>query len=366
MALQLGLVGLPNVGKSTLFNALTRAGAAVASYPFTTISPNVGIVPVPDARLERVAEIVQPERVVPATLRVVDIAGLVRGASKGEGLGNQFLGHIRDVDAIAMVVRCFHDADIPHVTPYLDPVEDIETVGLELILSDLEIMERHLERTQTRAKGHPKEYADEIATIEKVMDGLRAGQPVRAMELSAAERDYLRDVALLTIKPQLLVANVSEDQLPDGGECADRVRAKAAEDGAHVIALCAALEAELVDFSAEEAEAYLAELGVTTGRGLDRFIWAGYQLLDYVTFFTTTGGKEVRAWTLRRGQTALDAAGTVHSDMARGFIRAEVVGYNDLDAAGSFARARELGTLRLEGREYVVQDGDVIHIRFAV
>jgi len=366
MALQLGLVGLPNVGKSTLFNALTQAGAAVAAYPFTTISPNVGIVPVPDARLDRVAGIVQPERVVPATLRVVDIAGLVRGASKGEGLGNQFLGHIRDVDAIAMVVRCFHDENIPHVTPYLDPVEDIDTVGLELILSDLEIMERHLERTQTKAKGHPKEFADEIATIEKVMDGLRAGRPMRAMELSATEREFLRDVALLTIKPQLLVANVSEDQLPDGGECADRVRAKAAEEGADVIVLCAALEAELVTWGVQEAADYLADLGVTTGRGLDRFIWAGYQLLDYLTFFTTTGGKEVRAWTLRQGQTALEAAGTVHSDMARGFIRAEVVAYHDLDVAGSFARARELGMLRLEGRDYVVQDGDVIHIRFAV
>ncbi len=365
MALELGLVGLPNVGKSTLFNALTKAGAAVANYPFTTISPNVGIVPVPDERLERIVEIIHPQRTVHATLRVVDIAGLVKGASQGEGLGNQFLAHIRDVDAIAMVVRCFEDGNVPHVTPYLDPVEDIETIELELALADLELLERQLERVKTRAKGHPHDYEAEIATLEQVSAELRSGHAARSLQLDEAQHEFVRQVSLLTAKPCLYVANVGEAQLPEGGSLAQRVCASAASRRAEAIVLCAQVEADLVEWEPAEAAAYLAGAGLIAS-GLERLIWAGYRLLDYVTFFTTTGGQEVRAWTLRRGQTALQAAGAIHTDMERGFIRAEVVHYDDLQAAGSLAQAREAGHLRLEGRDYVVQDGDVIHIRFAV
>ena len=365
MPLQLGLVGLPNVGKSTLFNALTKAGAEVANYPFTTIAPNVGMAVVPDPRLQRIAAIVQPERVVPAAFQVVDVAGLVKGASQGEGLGNQFLSHVRAVDAIAMVVRCFEDEHVPHVTPYLDPVEDIETIQLELVLADLTVLERHLERVRTQAKARPRDFEAEIATIEGVLAGLRAGQMVRQMDLDERQRGYLADVALLTNKPTLYVANVGEGQLPEGGEMVAGVRALARAEGAGVVVLSAQLESELTEWEPDEALAYLADLGLRAP-ALDRFVWASYQLLDYITFFTTTGGKEVRAWTLPRGKTALDAAAAIHSDMARGFIRAEVVSYEDLDQAGSIARAREAGKLRLEGREYVVRDGDVIHIRFAV
>jgi len=363
MPLQLGLVGLPNVGKSTLFNALTQAGAAVANYPFTTIDPNIGVVPVPDERLEKIAALVQPEKTVPTTLRVVDIAGLVKGASQGEGLGNQFLSHIREVDAIAMVVRCFEAEDVPHVTPYLDPIEDIETIELELILSDLEILNRHLERVRTRAKSRPRDFAGELKALESLAQALSQGTPIRALELDEAQQAALRSLNLLTAKPRLYVANVSEDQLPEGGELAQKVKEKAATEGAEAIVLCAALEAELASWEKEEARAYLAEVGLEAP-GLERFIWAGYRLLDYITFFTTTGGREVRAWTLRRGQTALEAAAKIHTDMAKGFIRAEVIHYTDLLAAGSFANAREKGLLRLEGKDYIVQDGDVIHIRF--
>ena len=365
MALQLGLVGLPNVGKSTLFNALTKAGAVVANYPFTTISPNVGVVPVPDVRLQRIAEMVGPERVVPAAFRVVDVAGLVEGASRGEGLGNQFLSHIRNVDAIAMVVRCFEDPQIPHVTRYLDPVEDIDTVELELVMADLAVAERHLQRIKKPARGRLGDLEQVVATMELAIGELQAGRPLRRLQLDEKQFDLLGGVALLTIKPLLFVANVSEEHLPDGADLAQQVRARAAGEGAEVIVLCASLESELATWDEADARAYLDEVGLEAP-SLERFVWAGYRLLDYVTFFTTTGGKEVRAWTLHRGQTALEAAGTIHTDLERGFIRAEVVSCDDLIAAGSLAGARGKGRLRLEGRDYLVQDGDVIHIRFAV
>jgi GTP-binding protein YchF len=365
MPLQLGLVGLPNVGKSTLFNALTRAGALVAAYPFTTIEPNIGIAPVPDMRLDALARLIGPEKVVPATLRVVDIAGLVRGASRGEGLGNEFLSHIRAVDAIAMVVRCFPDEQVPHVTPDLRPIEDMETIDLELALADLQVLERHLERVQGRAKANPREFAAELGTVEAAIAGLREGTPLRRQGLSEEAREHLREAAVLTSKPMLYVANVAEDDLPAGGPNADAVRAYAAQEGAEVIVLSAQTESEIADWPPDEARAYLADLGLEEP-GLARFVRAGYRLLDQISFFTTTGGKEVRAWTLRRGETALEAAGQIHTDMQRGFIRAEVIGWEALVEAGSYAHAREVGRLTVEGRDYVVQDGDVLHIRFAV
>lgn len=365
MSLQLGLVGLPNVGKSTLFNALTKAGAAVANYPFTTIDPNIGVVPIPDARLDRLARIIQPERVVPTTLRVVDIAGLVRGASQGEGLGNQFLSHVRGVDAMAMVVRCFENPDVAHVTPELDPVGDIETIDLELALSDLVVLERHQQKVQGLAKANPREHQEEVEVVAQALDALRAGTAIRDMELTPKQRSFLAPVPLLTAMPRLFVANVGEEDLPEGGPHAAAVRQRAAREGAPFVVLCAELEAELNEFPREEALQYLASCGLTRP-GLDRMIATGYVLLRLITFFTTTGGKEVRAWTLERGQTALDAAATVHSDMARGFIRAEVVAFDDLAHYGSMATAREAGKVRLEGRGYTVRDGDVIHIRFAI
>ena len=365
MGLEIGIVGLPNVGKSTLFNALTHAGAAVAGYPFTTIEPNVGVVPVPDPRLATLERIVEPEKVVPTTLRVVDIAGLVRGASQGEGLGNQFLGHIRAVDAVAMVVRGFADPDVPHVTEELDPRADVETVDLELILADEATVERRLEKVRGQAKGSKGTFEGEIAALEALEAHLSAGQPAAGTDLPQPAQDAAREIGLLSAKPRLYVVNVGDGELPEGGRYAEAVRAIAAEQGAETVVLSAAVEADLADWPAEEAESYRGELGLAEP-GLEAFIRAGYRLLDLITFFTITGGKEVRAWTLRRGATAIDAAGSIHTDMARGFIRAEVMNVAELAEAGSVAALREQGKVRVEGRDYVVQDGDILHIRFNV
>ena len=365
MPVELGVVGLPNVGKSTLFNALTKANALVANYPFTTIEPNVGVVPVPDARLQRIADIVQPQEVVPSTLRVVDIAGLVKGAHQGEGLGNQFLGHIRNVDAIAMVVRTFRDPDVPHVTAELDPIQDVETVRLELILADLESVERRQDKTMAAAKARPADYAAELAALETLHGHLSAGKPVHGAALGPTEMALAGELNLLSAKPCLYVANVSEEDLPQGGEWVAPLRRLAEQEQTELVVICAQCEAELADWPAEDALAYLEELGLQEP-GLNRFIRAGYRLLDLITFFTITGGREVRAWPLRRGTRAVDAAGQIHTDMQRGFIRAEVMGYSDLAEAGSAAAVRDKGLLHVEGKDYVVEDGDVVHIRFNV
>ncbi len=365
MTLQVGIVGLPNVGKSTLFNALTRAGAAVASYPFTTIDPNIGVAEVPDPRLADIAAIVGTERIIPAAVEFVDIAGLVKGASQGEGLGNQFLGHIRNVDAIALVIRCFRNPDIPHVTAELDPLSDIAVVDTELMLADLATVERRLEQARQASKGRPKDFAVPIALYERALAHLGEGNPARLMEVEAKEAEFFRDLNLLSAKPRVFVANVGEGDCPDGGPLADAVRQAALREGAEAVVICAELESALAEWPAEEAGSYRAELGLTES-GFGLLAQAAYRLLRLVTFFTTTGGHEARAWPVRENTPAPIAAGNVHTDMERGFIRAEVVAYPDLMRAGSFAEARSKGLLRLEGREYLVQDGDVVHFRFAV
>ena len=365
MGLQIGIVGLPNVGKSTLFNALTKANAAVASYPFTTIERNVGVAEVPDQRLWDIAAMVKPERVVPTTIEFVDIAGLVKGASQGEGLGNQFLGYIRNVDAVAMVVRCFRDPQISHVTTELDPRDDIEVVDLELLLSDLATVERRLEKARSAAKARPKEYAAELDFLEELHHHLEAGQKVGDLTVTDKEAEMLRELNLLTAKPRLYVANLGEEDPLGEGKLVAAVAEVAAAEGAEKVSICAQLEMELADWSPEEAAAYRAETG-SGEPGLQKLVKAGYRLLNLITFFTTTGGKEVRAWTLLKGTLAPQAAGKVHSDMERGFIRAEVISYEDLMTSGSFAAAKQRGLLRLEGKEYLVQDGDVIHFRFSI
>ncbi len=365
MALEIGIVGLPNVGKSTLFNALTRAGASVASYPFTTIEPNVGVVPVADPRLDALGEMIQPDKLVPTTVRFVDIAGLVRGASRGEGLGNQFLGHIRGVDAVAMVLRCFESEDVMHVSERLDPIDDIATIDTELVLADLAVVERRIEKVRTGSKANPRGAADELAWLEALRKRLDDGQLALGHATDERQAGWAAELALITDKPRLYVANVGEDDGVEGGPLAARVREYAEAQGAPCVTLCAELEGELQALDPEDAQAYLDELGLSGG-GLDRLIRAGYQLLDLVTFFTTTGGHTVQAWTVPAGTPAPQAAGRVHTDIERGFIRAEVVGFEDLAADGDMATARERGHLRLEGRDYRVRDGDVIHFRFAV
>ncbi len=366
MALQAGIVGLPNVGKSTLFNAITQAGAESANYPFCTIEPNVGVVEVPDDRLNRIAEIVKPQRILPTAFEFVDIAGLVKGASKGEGLGNKFLSHIREVDAIVHVVRCFEDENITHVSGGVDPISDIETINLELILADLETVERRIERTRKNMKGGNKQFAKELECLERIKDALYNDRAARTVELSDEERPLIRDLHLLTMKPVLYAANVSEEEAANygGNHYVKQVQEYAAQENAEVIVICAKVEAEIAELEGEDKELFLQELGLKES-GLNRLIRSAYKLLGLQTYFTA-GEQEVRAWTIRANTKAPQAAGIIHSDFERGFIRAEVVSYEDLIACGSMAAVREKGLLRLEGKDYVVQDGDIMHFRFNV
>jgi GTP-binding protein YchF len=358
-----GIVGLPNVGKSTLFNALTKAGIAAENYPFCTIEPNVGMVEIPDPRLERIAAIVKPEKVVPAITQFVDIAGLVAGASKGEGLGNQFLSHIRETDGIAHVVRCFADENVVHVTGRIDPLSDIEVIHTELGLADLATVEKASARVSGRAKSGDKEAIRMSGLLERVRAHLDAGKPARTLALESEEAKLIEPLCLLTMKPTIYVANVDEHGFADN-PLLDRVVDFARTEGAPVLPVCASLEAEIADMSEEDKRVFLADLGLREP-GLDRLIRAAYALLGLQTFFTA-GPKEVRAWTVAIGATAPQAAGVIHTDFERGFIRAEVIGFDDFVACNGEQGAKEAGKMRLEGKDYVVRDGDVVHFRFNV